>query len=520
MKSFFKTAALILSVILLSLSFSSCGTVENDLYNIEKNSEGPDSASKETEAETTNKSFVDFDNPDIDEYVEDLAAVYGKKGESFTWCGNEGQAPWNEEETGELQNDALYFRQRQLEETFGVAWDNYRPAAIGDSENQPVYDHVMQDVLSGNGAFDVCYGTTIAIAQPLFLHDALADLSGYNYIDLDREWWTPNIMDIYGIESAIYFLNGAIVTSNYEDTWCIAFNKKIAGDYGISGLYDLVYNNEWTFDKMFEVASVIPPNENRSGVYRFGNASGDATMYAHGYTLAKFNEDGTPYVEESLSAELYDLADKFSVIYGDETISAICKGGSIGHYEWVINKFGYEGFNEMFSEDEFLFYFLTTGDAAWLRTYDVEFGILPMPKGSVQQEDYISHTYMWGASNVFVPRSAKNTELSDVMTEAMAALGYKYIKPAYYDMILKTRATYDYESKEMIDIVFRTKTYDLIDFLAVGGSINTESDFVRLVRYAMQESTDGIASRYWLQAKIVNRNIDTILNMVREDMEG
>ncbi len=512
MRRLFKQVSLLLSILLLLSSLASCGSLDKD---------GEENSNKEenTTADTVagEDGFVNFDAPEIDEYVDELADMYAKKGETFTWCGNEGQAPEVEEDTGDLRNDALYFRQRQLEETFELNWVNYRPAQIADSPNQAVYDYVMQDVYAGIGAYDVCYGTTIAIAQPLFMHNALSDLSGYNYVDLGREWWTPNLMDIYGIEGSIYFLNGAIVTSNYEDTFCIAFNKEIAADYGIDGLYDLVYNNEWTFDKMFEVASVIPSNANKSGVYRFGNAEGMTTLYAHGYRVGKFDENGTPYVDENLPSELFELSEKFSVIYGDETISAICKGGKQGHYEWVIDKYGYNDFNDMFADDQFLFYFLNTGEAADLRRHDVQFGILPIPKGSTSQENYISHTYMWGASNVFVPRSSKNIELSDVMLEGLAALGYKYIKPAYYDKILKSRTVYDYESKGMIDIAFETKSYDIIDFLAVGGNINMESDMVRLIRGAIQEDNDSFTSRYFLNARMVANNIKMIMDNIHKD---
>ncbi|MBR5447096.1 MAG: extracellular solute-binding protein [Clostridia bacterium] len=512
MKGIFRYAALLLATVMIMGSMASC-----DRQNDKDEDGATDEVSTSAETSVSAEGFIDFDAPEIDEYVEDLASIYAKRGETFTWCGNEGQAPEVEEDTGDLRNDALYFRQRQLEETFELNWVNFRPTVAVDENNQAMFEYVLQDVLAGVGAYDACYGTTIAIAQPLFMHNALADLSEYNYVDLEREWWTPNLMDIYGIEGSIYFLNGAIVTSNYEDTFCIAFNKEIAEDYGIDGLYDLVYNNEWTFDKMFEVASVIPSNANKSGVYRFGNAEGMTTLYAHGYRVAKFDENGTPYIDESLPNELYELSEKFSVIYGDETISAICKGGKQGHYEWVIDKYGYDDFNDMFADDQFLFYFLNTGEAADLRRHDVQFGILPIPKGSTSQENYISHTYMWGASNVFVPRSARNTELSDVMLECLAALGYKYIKPAYYDKILKTRATYDYESKGMIDIAFETKSYDIIDFLAVGGNINMESDLVRLIRGAIQEDNDAFASRYFLQAKIVSSNINMIINNIHKD---
>lgn len=469
----------------------------------------------------TAEQLVTFDNPEVDRYIDDLADSYDFNGKTFTWCGNEGQAPVNEEETGDLRNDALYYRQREIEEHFGVDWVNFWPPDLGTG-NQGVYDHVMQDVLAGVGAYDLCYGTTIAIAQPLFIQNVVMDVSDFQCLDLNREWWTQGLMDFYSIGGSLYFLNGAIVTSNYEDTYCIAFNKEIAHEYGVGNLYDLVYNNEWTFDKMFEVASVIPTNENGSGTFRFGDPNAIATLYAHGHSLAQYDEEGFPYVNENVSEEVYDLAVKFSRIYGDESICAMSKGdyGGFTEREWCENKYGYEDYSEMFAKDRFLFYFLTTGEAAWLRVYEVEFGILPIPKGDKSQKNYISSTGTWGASNVFVPKSAKDVEMSDVMLEALASLGYKYIKPAYYDMILKSRATYDYASKGMIDIIFETKRYDIIDFLATGGNINMDSDFVRIVRGAIDENASSFVSRYKLQAKIVNNNIKRIRKMVEKDQES
>ena len=497
-------------VLLLVMILSSCSAA--------KKTNKADGALIGSQSENSDTQVINFDNPKVDAYVKDLAESYDFNGKTFTWCGNEGQAPEREEDTGDLRNDALYFRQREIEETFGVNWVNFWPPDLGTG-NQGVYDHVMQDVLAGVGAYDLCYGTTIAIAQPLFIQNVLMDMSGFQCVDLTREWWTQGLMDFYSIGGSIYFLNGAIVTSNYEDTICIAFNKEIADEYNIEGLYDYVYNNEWTFDKMLEVSAVIPTNENGSGAYRFGNPNGIATLYAHGESLAKYDNMGYPYVESNLPVEIYNIAQKFVEVYSDETICAMSKGDYSGfrESEWCINKYGYESYNEMFAKDNFLFYFLTTGDAAWLRVYDVEFGILPVPKGDKNQKNYISCTETWGASNVFVPKSARDVEMSDVMLEVLAALGYKYIKPAYYDLILKSRSTYDYASKGMIDIVFSTKRYDIIDFLATGGNINMDSDFVRIVRGAIVENSSSFTSRYKMQAKMVNNNIERIKNMVKND---
>ena len=174
----------------------------------------------------------------------------------------------------------------------------------------------------------------------------------------------------------------------------------------------------------------------------------------------------------------------------------------------------------MFERGDFLFYNLTTGDAAELRKYKVEFGILPMPKGDKNQENYISSTDNWGTVNVFVPKSNKDHEFTDLMIEVLAALGRKYIKPAYYDKLLKYRSMYDHDSRDMIDIIFESKIYDLVDFLAVEGGINQETDFVKVVIAGLQENNDSFTSRYMLQAKNVNRSIKSLLENIEKDQLG
>jgi hypothetical protein len=113
---------------------------------------------------------------------------------------------------------------------------------------------------------------------------------------------------------------------------------------------------------------------------------------------------------------------------------------------------------------------------------------------------------------VFVPKSVKNEKMAGVILEAMAAYGRRYIKPAYYDNIHRSRGTYDYESQDMIDIIFATKIYDLLDILAVGGGNNGDSTLVSTLKNAIVSDSSGLTSKYKMQARIVNLNIGEILD--------
>jgi hypothetical protein len=115
-----------------------------------------------------------------------------------------------------------------------------------------------------------------------------------------------------------------------------------------------------------------------------------ASIYAAGLTVTKFTDDLSPYVDDLYSIELSNLSDKLSAVFGDETLTAGTKGILAAKWETYEEKYGYSNEEEMFAADQVFFGFMTTGGASALREQEVTFGILPMPKGSEKQENYIS----------------------------------------------------------------------------------------------------------------------------------
>lgn len=464
--------------------------------------------------ETTEKS----DDPLIDEaseFVDELGREYDFGGRTFAWIGSGVQRPENEEETGDIENDALYKRQREIEEQFNIDWVNTAAEIdTGDSGIHPVYEAVKTAVLAGSDAYDLGYGRTSNICQPLLINNTLLDANELETVDFDNPWWPETITENYSINGATYLLNGPIVTYYYQDGYGILFHKQVTEDYGIDDLYALVENDEWTFDKMAEIASVIPENENGAGAYRYADPNGMAILIANGQTLTKFDDQGAPYVEEGLTPELSALADKYSGMFGDDSTTIIQRGHVTGKIENIEEKYGYRSVREMFVEGKALFYFATMNEAATLRVDDVSFGILPMPKGSETQDDYACYADPWTLVNVFIPRTTKDKEVTGVIVEAIAALGYKYFKPAYYDILLKGRSVHDIESKPMIDIIFSTKKYEIINMLDVDGSNNNLGIYVTLTMGALTGNSEQIASRFFLASKQVSQNINRILSNI------
>ena len=364
--------------------------------------------------------------------------------------------------------------------------------------------------MAGQKDYDLVYGNPISVGAVLFVENCLMDVSGFSTVNLEKEWWNASLPERYSFAGRMYFLTGAAVTNYFDDPSCILFNKAALEDYGIDEPYSFVKDGSWTFDKMFELASTVPLNTSGSGTYRYGNPNGLAILFAHGYGITSFDDEGNPYVEASLPMYLSDIADKYSVIMSDDVQSVHLKGlNGMGHQEDYNEKYGYEGSEEMFADGRILFQFATTGTAADLRKDEVLFGIVPVPKGDASQESYYSFADNWSSSFIYVPRCTKDIQMVDVIIEAMGALGQKHIKPAYYDKILKGRSIYDSDSKEMIDIVFESKIYDMADMYA-GGNIHTPGRFISAIKYAIDDDSSSLATNYFVYSKMANREIEKL----------
>jgi len=446
----------------------------------------------------------------INDYLSDLAEQFNYDGVSFTYVGEGGQTAEYEEETGNIENDALYFRQRELEELFGITWQSKKITGYDDGVTTNLAVFVKEAVMAGQQDYDLVYGNPISVGAVLFVENSLMDVSGFSTVNLEKEWWNASLPERYSFAGRMFFLTGSAVTNYFGDSSCILFNKEVLEDYGIEEPYSFVKDGSWTFDKMFELASTVPLNTSGSGTYRYGEPNGLAILFAHGYGITSFDDEGNPYVEASLPMYLSDIADKYSVIMSDDVQSVHLKGlNGMGHQEDYNEKYGYEGSEEMFADGRILFQFATTGTAADLRKDEVLFGIVPVPKGDASQESYYSFANNWSSSFIYVPRCTKDIQMVDVIIEAMGALGHKHIKPAYYDKILKGRSIYDSDSKEMIDIVFENKIYDMADMYA-GGNIHTPGKFISAIKYAIDDDSSSLATNYFVYSKLANRQIDKL----------
>lgn len=458
---------------------------------------------------------VVFENRKVDEYIDYLSEGTDFAGDTFSVVSNGQGNPEFEEETGIITSDCMYRRQREIEEKFGLDME-YVTGLIDDFS-----ELVISETMAGGDSFDLLCGNLQVAAQPLFLAGCLDYAENFDFIDLSREWWPDLTEEKLAIGDRTYFLTGPIISSFFEKEACVLFNKQTAVNFSIDGLYGLVTAGEWTFDKMCETASVISENDSGSGIYRFDasdNCVGVSFMFASGLTLSERNDGGIPLVPETLSSDYYDIADRISSVISDDTQSVNLKRYSSDPYhENIENKYGVKDTSELFNRGDVLFTFRTTGEVSDMRAVkDLEFGILPYPKYSKEQKEYYSYCNVWGNGAYMLPLTASDREKTGLVCESLAALGEKYLRPAYVDILLKGRSVFDFESRDMLDIIFACPVFDPVDIFG-GGDINQVGEMMHLLDDAFSGRKEAsLAASYPAVARVYNklflRNANRALN--------
>ena len=401
-----------------------------------------------TEAETTAVS------------AENILGPRDFGGETLTFYSRKYNGAWSSDllapqEDGTILNDAIYKRNEKLSALYDV---NFTQIESGVRD-------CLEDAINHIDA-----GDTTIHAMYLGLSDAakaaqrgyLLDLKGLSNINLEGEWWTQSSNKAWSIGNKQYFATGAITVVDDQAIRTMFFNKDIIQEYKLKTIYDLVYDNEWVFDKFFEYVE-IAKQDNGDGVTTVDDVFGACAQTTLGFMMTM----GSGEMLASKDSEDYPVivatnnADRFiSVVdYLGEKIS-----GNSGIYmgdDTVIR--------EIFGNGRSLFYAEVLMHAQTMRTsYEVTFGIIPMPKFNADQENYYQYSTGRNTTVICFPHTLTGDDLDfgSFMVEAMAIESVETVTPAYYDICLKGRYADDAESGAMLDIITTSVATDMVEFFA------------------------------------------------------
>ena len=301
-------------------------------------------------------------------------------------------------------------------------------------------------------------------------------------IDLNNEWWDQNAIRDLAIANRVFYTAGDIISRDDQNTRMLFFNKTLAENKHLASPYEMVRNNEWTFDNFAQMCRDVKDDVDGSGTldeddiigffweeYLFNYlmvAAGEryCTVSPQGeitYTWLQNSEAATKM--ETIAGLMVEPGITFSV--HDYT--------DIGAYS---NKYAYG--RGKFSAGKHLFT-LTAADAvSEVADMEDDFGMLPLPKWSSDQTTYY-HTVDIETPLGGIPNTKVDTTMIGYMLEYLSYEGRETIRPAFYDQMLKRRYAQDSDSQDMLDIIFSTKTFDVAFVCNWNGLLNIADSSIR-----------------------------------------
>ncbi len=394
--------------------------------------------------------------------AENILGLRDYTGETLTFFSRIYNGPWGsdlmaEDINGTVLNDAIYGRNATISEKYGVTIEEQ------ESGNITFRDQVANRISSGDTSYQALY---MGLADAAYASQSgyLLDLTEIENINLEGQWWTQSSNKAWSIGGRQYIATGAITTTDDRAIRTMFFNKDMIESLQLETIYNLVDRNEWVYEKFFEYVE-IAKRDDGDGVPTLNDVYGASAQVTFGFMmtmgsgemLVQKDAEDYPYLAVTDNPRFVDVTS-----YLTEKIA-----GNDGIYLGAD-----QDIRDLFGNGQCLFWAEVLNHAETMRmNYDLNFGIIPMPKYTADQENY--HQYTTGYCNTVIcfPTTTKDDELdfASFMVEAMAIESVETVVPAYYDVCLKGRYVDDAESAAMLDIITTSVSSDYAEILSWGG---------------------------------------------------
>ena len=350
------------------------------------------------------------------------------------------------EETGDIINDAVYRRNETVKSLFNID-------IIATESSESTANDAISSILAGDDQYDII----LPHARTAFsyaIQNTLVNFMDVETLHLDKPWWSKDIVDSCTVNGNLYVLDGDISTHRLYYCYVLFFNKTLFDQLGLEYPYDMVLNEEWTFDEFKKLVKkgskdlsgdgVMNPDDDQYGHYAVDWYGPIEILYTGGQRIYTKDARGIPQLTLN-TAKTVDIFSKyFSLINSDDA---------------YLKREGTPISTDPFTDGRALMAEKCLGEAKSMRNMTDDFGIIPYPK--FDSGDKYTTIIGGGSSLVVMPVTVEDTNKTGNIVEALCAIGSRDVIPAFYDVSLKTKFSRDAESESMIDIIKDSLIYDL-----------------------------------------------------------
>lgn len=358
---------------------------------------------------------------------------------------------FSDEITGDVVSDAVYNRNRKVQERFNVNF-----SLITASDDLAVDG--MNSILAGDDAYDLIVPhaqASFSYANRGLVLDWKSDLP---YVDLEKPWWDQNARDSFDINGKLYVMVGDISYCSLAFTDCMLFNKALFDKYNEEYPYQKVLDGEWTFDEFSRIAKLCTEDLNGDGELKpeddlFGYATYDwvgpiQVLYSGGGRVIHKNSEGKLELCYNTERNI-QVYDKYFNLLKDDSCYI---ESSRDDYQSMRRT--------VFASGRAMMMDGNLDDVSYMRDMKEDFGIVPWPKFDESCDGYAANVDA-GTNLYLVPITTADAERTSIILEALSAEGYRSVIPAYYEIALQKKYTRDDISVQMIDIIKDSRVFDI-----------------------------------------------------------
>ncbi|MGM9625535.1 MAG: hypothetical protein ACI3XM_07475 [Eubacteriales bacterium] len=394
-------------------------------------------------------------------------------GDSFTMlyfdavavCGWSSEIPCDidvPEQTGDLLADAVYARNRKIEEMY-----NCKITAV--PTDWTFAEVLNRSVMAGDGAYDLVFPHW-QIMNTLISQHSILQLDGL--IDVSMPWWDEKSLEGFRVAGKTFALSGDVTFMDKFSDIIIMFNQQMVQNYDLGDIYQLVIDHKWTYDTMLDMVKQVSADLDMNGKYdkndRYGFSGQNDGLYelfnSSGEKFCDLDDDGIPYLSctseraVSVLTRVYEFMNDTANYFNRQTQN-LTVADTVA----------------MFKSDQVLFIMRPLQTLFELRSMDADFGIIPTPLMDDTQKDYYTSIGYTVAIASCIPTDAKNAETSAAVLDTLAAESYYSINDVLYEKILGAKVSRDDQSTKNLDIIFDSHIYDPGEIFSFG---NLASDMM------------------------------------------
>ena len=462
----------------------------------------------------TNADTVNTDSAAVTETAEEYTAPnVSYNGETYTFAGFQYEHVWKimdytmhpEETTGETINDAIFKANQAVEDTLNIQLEML--PLNSDTRNNPV--ELTKHIMAGDDAFRFSMMRTVGLSAFLATPDMLVDLNSISTLDLSHSWWDQKSVaegNLYGKQYAVV---GDLCFFSYGAPIVVYFSEQMAQNLDLEDPYQLVRDGKWTWDKMTAMAKAAANDIDGNGTMdresdHFGYSAERDTMnyslIAAGVRYTERESDGSiSLVLDEYGETITSVVDKYRALYQDRNYTMIASGTQ-------------EMFDYLLAglkADRLLFWCNQLLIALDLRDMDSDFGILPQPKLSEEQSEYYSTTNTWWCEHAIVPTTNPDLDQTGYVLDTMGYYYQQYVKPAFIDTTVYNKTIRNDDSKEMVELIYDTQSYDIGIIFNWGGIVET------MIGLGDKDAA-GFASQYASVESMVKSAMDKTIEALQE----